>query len=42
MVMFLIGAGYKDIDDAFHCTPFPNGNFEVGVRILFIFDLCAF
>nr|CAD1835273.1 unnamed protein product [Ananas comosus var. bracteatus] len=23
--------GCKDIDDALHCTPLPNGNFEVGV-----------
>ncbi|KAI7738384.1 hypothetical protein M8C21_008447, partial [Ambrosia artemisiifolia] len=26
--------GCKDIDDALHCTSLPNGNFEVGVRIL--------
>ncbi|XP_058098266.1 exosome complex exonuclease RRP44 homolog A [Magnolia sinica] len=25
--------GCKDIDDALHCTPLPNGNFEVGVHI---------
>ncbi|KAL0912834.1 hypothetical protein M5K25_016243 [Dendrobium thyrsiflorum] len=25
--------GCKDIDDALHCTPFANGNFEVGVHI---------
>jgi len=27
-------AGCRDIDDALHCTPMPNGHFEVGVRIL--------
>lgn len=27
-------AGCKDIDDALHCMMLPNGNFEVGVRIL--------
>jgi exosome complex exonuclease DIS3/RRP44 len=27
--------GCRDIDDALHCTPLPNGNFEVGVRILY-------
>ncbi|GFY87749.1 ribonuclease II family protein [Actinidia rufa] len=26
--------GCKDIDDALHCTALPDGNFEVGVRIL--------
>lgn len=26
--------GCKDIDDALHCTSLPNGNFELGVRIL--------
>ncbi|CAJ1974555.1 unnamed protein product [Sphenostylis stenocarpa] len=26
--------GCKDIDDALHCHALPNGNFEVGVRIL--------
>eukprot|EP00741_Cyanophora_paradoxa_P002860 tig00000640_g2776.t1 len=26
--------GCKDIDDALHCRALPNGNFEVGVRIL--------
>lgn len=26
--------GCRDIDDALHCTLLPNGNFEVGVRIL--------
>ncbi|OMO83389.1 Ribonuclease II/R [Corchorus olitorius] len=26
--------GCKDIDDALHCTALPNGNYEVGVRIL--------
>ncbi|KAF6154330.1 hypothetical protein GIB67_026786 [Kingdonia uniflora] len=26
--------GCKDIDDALHCTALPNGNFDVGVRIL--------
>ncbi|XP_051124050.1 exosome complex exonuclease RRP44 homolog A [Andrographis paniculata] len=25
--------GCKDIDDALHCLPLPNGNFEVGVHI---------
>ncbi|KAG8073299.1 hypothetical protein GUJ93_ZPchr0006g45558 [Zizania palustris] len=25
--------GCRDIDDALHCTPLPNGNFEVGVHI---------
>lgn len=39
---FLVDAGCKDIDDALHCTASPNGNFEVGVRILdiliFMFD----
>ena len=30
----LVCAGCKDIDDALHCTSLPNGNFEVGVRIL--------
>ncbi|KAF3670597.1 Exosome complex exonuclease RRP44 [Capsicum annuum] len=25
--------GCKDIDDALHCMPLPNGNFEVGVHI---------
>ncbi|VAI10162.1 unnamed protein product [Triticum turgidum subsp. durum] len=29
--------GCRDIDDALHCTPLPNGNFEVGVRILYQF-----
>lgn len=23
----------RDLDDALHCTPLPNGNFEVGVHI---------
>lgn len=32
--LFLACVGCKDIDDALHCTPLPNGNFEVGVRIL--------
>lgn len=27
-------AGCRDIDDALHCTALPNGNFEIGVRIL--------
>ncbi|KAK0592918.1 hypothetical protein LWI29_027693 [Acer saccharum] len=27
--------GCKDIDDALHCTALPNGNYEVGVRILY-------
>lgn len=27
-------SGCKDIDDALHCKPLANGNFEVGVRIL--------
>jgi len=27
--------GCTDIDDALHVRPLPNGNFEVGVRILF-------
>ncbi|KAG7022441.1 Exosome complex exonuclease RRP44-like A [Cucurbita argyrosperma subsp. argyrosperma] len=31
--------GCKDIDDALHCTALPNGNFEVGVRILKSFDV---
>lgn len=39
---FLVDSGCKDIDDALHCTASPNGNFEVGVRILdiliFMFD----
>jgi hypothetical protein len=30
----LLDAGCKDIDDALHCYALPNGNFEVGVRIL--------
>lgn len=34
MIMLLVYAGCKDIDDALHCTTLPNGNFEVGVRIL--------
>lgn len=25
--------GCKDIDDALHCVPLPNGNFNVGVHI---------
>lgn len=25
--------GCRDIDDALHCTAFPNGNYEVGVHI---------
>ncbi|CAO2834115.1 unnamed protein product [Amaranthus hypochondriacus] len=25
--------GCRDIDDALHCTPLPNGNFELGVHI---------
>ncbi|KAK9713411.1 hypothetical protein RND81_06G025500 [Saponaria officinalis] len=25
--------GCRDIDDALHCTPLPNGNFDVGVHI---------
>lgn len=25
--------GCKDIDDALHCRPLDNGNFEVGVHI---------
>ncbi|KAI3838916.1 hypothetical protein MKX03_002692 [Papaver bracteatum] len=25
--------GCRDIDDALHCTPLPNGHFEVGVHI---------
>ncbi|PKU61684.1 exosome complex exonuclease DIS3/RRP44 [Dendrobium catenatum] len=29
--------GCKDIDDALHCSLLPNGNFEVGVRILHLF-----
>lgn len=40
---FLVAAGCKDIDDALHCTASPDGNFEVGVRILelltFILDI---
>lgn len=35
--MIIFGSGCKDIDDALHCTPLPNGNFEVGVRILLVF-----
>lgn len=30
----LVYSGCKDIDDALHCTALPNGNFEVGIRIL--------
>lgn len=32
--LLLVSAGCKDIDDALHCTSLPNGNYEVGVRIL--------
>lgn len=32
----MIVSGCKDIDDALHCTLLPNGNFEVGVRILYL------
>ena len=32
--LLLAFVGCKDIDDALHCTALPNGNFEVGVRIL--------
>lgn len=32
--MILVFVGCKDIDDALHCTALPNGNYEVGVRIL--------
>lgn len=34
MIMLVVYAGCKDIDDALHCTTLQNGNFEVGVRIL--------
>lgn len=34
VINFLVITGCKDIDDALHCTSLPNGNFEVGVRIL--------
>lgn len=33
IIMLLVCAGCKDIDDALHCTALPNGNYEVGVRI---------
>lgn len=33
-ILLLSCVGCKDIDDALHCTALPNGNFEVGVRIL--------
>lgn len=33
-------SGCKDIDDALHCTALPNGNFEVGVRILNLLAFC--
>ncbi|ONL93256.1 Exosome complex exonuclease RRP44 homolog A [Zea mays] len=40
--------GCRDIDDALHCTLLPNGNFEVGVRILeqfllqiLLFNVCS-
>lgn len=32
--LFVLLTGCKDIDDALHCTSLPNGNFELGVRIL--------
>ncbi|EWM28885.1 exosome complex exonuclease, partial [Nannochloropsis gaditana] len=32
-VMSIDPPGCKDIDDALHCTPLPNGNFAVGVHI---------
>lgn len=32
--LLLVYAGCRDIDDALHCTALPNGNYEVGVRIL--------
>jgi hypothetical protein len=32
--MTMVIAGCKDIDDALCCKALPNGNFEVGVRIL--------
>lgn len=32
--LFVVLTGCKDIDDALHCTSLPNGNFELGVRIL--------
>lgn len=32
----LFVSGCKDIDDALHCKPLGNGNFEVGVRILYL------
>lgn len=34
IIFILCGEGCRDIDDALHCTALPNGNFEVGVRIL--------
>ena len=34
--MLLVVTGCKDIDDALHCTALSSGNFEVGVRILWI------
>lgn len=35
-LVLLVVTGCKDIDDALHCTALSNGNFEVGVRILWI------
>lgn len=40
--MPLARAGCKDIDDALHCTALPNGNYEVGVRILYTVYLFFF
>jgi len=34
LFLSLLDAGCKDIDDALHCIALPNGNFDVGVRIL--------
>jgi len=34
LYFYCLYAGCKDIDDALHCHALPNGNFEVGVRIL--------
>jgi exosome complex exonuclease DIS3/RRP44 len=32
--------GCKDIDDALHCRPLPNGNFEAGVHIADVTHFC--
>jgi len=41
LLTLAVDVGCRDIDDALHCTPLPNGNFEVGVRIFSLVYLCV-